>query len=75
MGILGDSQVDGGGGGYGLWAGCVKGLVRRKQVDSMLTKAGGYHQLAKNLSVLHLIAIGNSVYFYNRWGKFKLCFV
>ncbi|XP_044499404.1 cationic amino acid transporter 2, vacuolar-like [Mangifera indica] len=58
MGILGDSQVDGGGGGYGLWAGCVKGLVRRKQVDSMLTKAGGYHQLAKNLSVLHLIAIG-----------------
>ncbi|XP_031271467.1 cationic amino acid transporter 2, vacuolar-like [Pistacia vera] len=62
MGVLGDSQIDGGGGGggggYGLWGGCFRGLVRRKQVDSMHTKAGRHHQLAKDLSVLHLIAIG-----------------
>ncbi|KAJ0026202.1 hypothetical protein Pint_08366 [Pistacia integerrima] len=63
MGVLGDSQIDGGGGGgggYGLWGGCFRGLVRRKQVDSMHTKVGRHHQLAKDLSVLHLIAIACS---------------
>ncbi|KAJ0009890.1 hypothetical protein Pint_33567 [Pistacia integerrima] len=60
MGVLADSQIDGGGGGgggYGLWGACFRGLVRRKQVDSMHTKARRHHQLAKDLSVLHLIAI------------------
>ncbi|KAJ0657384.1 putative amino acid/polyamine transporter I, cationic amino acid transporter [Helianthus annuus] len=36
-------------------------LVRRKRVDSVHSKSsdtGGHHQLAKELSVLHLIAIG-----------------
>ncbi|MFS8011969.1 putative amino acid/polyamine transporter I, cationic amino acid transporter [Helianthus anomalus] len=36
-------------------------LVRRKRVDSIHSKSsdtGGHHQLAKELSVLHLIAIG-----------------
>lgn len=41
----------------GGWA---KGLVRRKQVDSARSGSGGggHHQLAKELSILHLIAIG-----------------
>lgn len=40
--------------------GWVKGLVRRKQVDSARSGSGGggHHQLAKELSILHLIAIG-----------------
>ncbi|XP_030517588.1 cationic amino acid transporter 2, vacuolar-like [Rhodamnia argentea] len=57
MGFLGGSQKAGGNGSWGGW---VKGLVRRKQVDSAHTMSGGggHHQLAKELSVLHLIAIG-----------------
>nr|GEU34055.1 cationic amino acid transporter 2, vacuolar-like [Tanacetum cinerariifolium] len=37
-----------------------KSMVRRKRVDSIHSKSGdsGHHQLAKELSVLHLIAIG-----------------
>lgn len=37
----------------------VKGLFRRKQVDSDRLRAEGHHQLAKALSVSQLIAIGN----------------
>ncbi|KAL3755019.1 hypothetical protein ACJRO7_002143 [Eucalyptus globulus] len=58
MGILGGSQKMGGcGSPSGGWA---KGLVRRKQVDSARSRSGGggHHQLAKELSILHLIAIG-----------------
>ncbi|KAI3437048.1 AA_permease_C domain-containing protein [Psidium guajava] len=58
MGFLGGgSQKAGGNGSAG---GGLKGLVRRKQVDSAHTMSGGggHHQLAKELSVLHLIAIG-----------------
>lgn len=36
----------------------VKGLFRRKQVDSDRLRAEGHHQLAKALSVSQLIAIG-----------------
>ncbi|XP_078177769.1 cationic amino acid transporter 2, vacuolar-like [Carex rostrata] len=36
----------------------VKGLFRRKQVDSDRLRAEGHHQLAKTLSVSQLIAIG-----------------
>ncbi|KAJ3685905.1 hypothetical protein LUZ61_015069 [Rhynchospora tenuis] len=36
----------------------VKGLFRRKQVDSDRVRAEGHHQLAKALSVPQLIAIG-----------------
>lgn len=43
----------------GSW-GCLRSLVRRKQVDSAHSKRGSRHQLAKELSVLHLIAIGRS---------------
>ncbi|CAL1356698.1 unnamed protein product [Linum trigynum] len=58
MGFLVDSQNDG---GPGFWGGCVRTLIRRKQVDSAdgnVHGHGGHHQLAKELSVLHLIAIG-----------------
>ncbi|KAJ8763198.1 hypothetical protein K2173_025583 [Erythroxylum novogranatense] len=55
MGFLIDSQTDG---GTGVWGGCVRGLIRRKQVDSVHVKAHGHYQLAKELSILHLIAIG-----------------
>ncbi|KAF9660640.1 hypothetical protein SADUNF_SadunfUnG0004700 [Salix dunnii] len=55
MGFLVDSQKGGCGVGGG---GCFRSLIRRKQVDSIHSKARGHHQLAKELSVLHLIAIG-----------------
>ncbi|KAG6642819.1 cationic amino acid transporter 2, vacuolar-like isoform X1 [Carya illinoinensis] len=54
MGFLVDSQEGVGKGGS--W-GCVRTLIRRKQVDSARVKLGG-QQLAKELSVPHLIAIG-----------------
>ncbi|CAN1271997.1 Cationic amino acid transporter 2, vacuolar [Linum perenne] len=55
MGFLVDSKTGG-----GFWGGCVRTLIRRKQVDSVdgNVHGGGHQQLAKELSVLHLIAIG-----------------
>ncbi|XP_065852822.1 cationic amino acid transporter 2, vacuolar-like [Euphorbia lathyris] len=55
MGFLVDLPKEG---GFGVVGGCFKSLVRRKQVDSELSKANSHHQLAKELSVAHLIAIG-----------------
>jgi hypothetical protein len=55
MGFLVDSQ-EGSGKGGGSYGG-VRSLIRRKQVDSVRVKRRG-QQLAKELSVLHLIAIG-----------------
>ncbi|XP_010550573.1 PREDICTED: cationic amino acid transporter 2, vacuolar-like [Tarenaya hassleriana] len=54
MGFLVDTQKEGGGHSWG----CVRSLVRRKQVDSAHAKSEGHHQLAKALTVPHLIAIG-----------------
>lgn len=53
MGFLVDTQKEGGGHSWGY----VRSLVRRKQVDSANAKSQG-HQLAKALTVPHLIAIG-----------------
>ncbi|PSS01682.1 Cationic amino acid transporter 2, vacuolar like [Actinidia chinensis var. chinensis] len=61
MGFLSDSQKGGGFGGGQCSVACgFKGLIRRKQVDSIHAKSSGtgHHQLAKELSVAHLIAIG-----------------
>lgn len=58
MGFLVDSQEGCGNGGS--WGG-VRSLIRRKQVDSVRVKKSRDQQLAKELSVLHLIAIGNFV--------------
>ncbi|XP_043725811.1 cationic amino acid transporter 2, vacuolar [Telopea speciosissima] len=57
MGFVVDSQKEGGGtsGGGFLWG--FRSLMRRKQVDSAHGKAKG-HQLAKELSILQLLAIG-----------------
>ncbi|KAL3573861.1 hypothetical protein D5086_024474 [Populus alba] len=52
MGFLVGSQNGVRGGG------CFRSLIRRKQVDSVHFKRHGHHQLAKELSVPHLIAIG-----------------
>ncbi|XVE90222.1 hypothetical protein DITRI_Ditri20bG0061700 [Diplodiscus trichospermus] len=54
MGLLDDSQKE----GFGSSWGGLKSLVRRKQVDSAHSKRLGHHQLAKELTVPHLIAIG-----------------
>ncbi|TYG46659.1 hypothetical protein ES288_D11G273600v1 [Gossypium darwinii] len=54
MGVLVDSQKE----GFGSSWGGLKSLVRRKQVDSAHSKRSGHHQLAKELTVPHLIAIG-----------------
>ena len=55
MGLLqeGDSN-----GGKGSW-GSLRFLTRRKRVDSARNNSEG--ELAKELSVPHLIAIGNSL--------------
>lgn len=54
MGFLVDSQNGGSG---GLWGG-LRGLVRRKQVDSANSNDSGHHKLAKELTVPYLVAIG-----------------
>ncbi|GKV30512.1 hypothetical protein SLEP1_g39317 [Rubroshorea leprosula] len=54
MGFLVDSQN----GGSGCLWGCLRGLVRRKQVDSANSNHSGHHQLAKELTVPYLVAIG-----------------
>ncbi|KAJ6379833.1 hypothetical protein OIU76_016482 [Salix suchowensis] len=53
MGFLVGSQKEGVRRG-----GCFRSLIRRKQVDSVHCKPHCHHQLAKELSVPHLIAIG-----------------
>ncbi|KAL5837382.1 hypothetical protein ACOSQ3_014551 [Xanthoceras sorbifolium] len=60
MGFLTDSVKEGGNGSRGAWGGSLRGLVRRKQVDSVHVRSGGSgkHQLAKDLTIPHLIAIG-----------------
>lgn len=61
MGFLSDSQTGAGGRGNQCSLACgFRGLIRRKQVDSIHSKSSGtgHHQLAKELSVPHLIAIG-----------------
>ncbi|KAJ0265639.1 hypothetical protein HA466_0018890 [Hirschfeldia incana] len=52
MGFLVDTQKEGGGYSWG----CVRSLVRRKQVDSADRQS--HNQLAKALTVSHLVAIG-----------------
>lgn len=52
-----------GGGGGGLFG--FHSLIRRKQVDSIHVKSShGGHQLAKELSITHLISIGNFNFFF-----------
>ncbi|KAL0339913.1 UNVERIFIED_CONTAM: Cationic amino acid transporter 2, vacuolar [Sesamum radiatum] len=63
MGFLSDTQNYGGGVGGKCAVGALRTLVRRKQVDSAHTKpsssgGSGHHQLAKALTIPHLIAIG-----------------
>lgn len=57
MGFSSDPEKKSGG---GLLGGCVSSLIRRKQVDSEHTSSGRPHQLAKELSFFHLIAIGTA---------------
>lgn len=55
MGFLVDTQKEGGGHSWGY----LRSLVRRKQVDSAdEPHSHHHHQLAKALTVPHLIAIG-----------------
>ncbi|KAI3993853.1 hypothetical protein MKX01_002866 [Papaver californicum] len=57
MGFNSDPQT-GGGGGNSLSSG-IRGLIRRKQVDSnRVTTESGHPKLAKELSILQLMAIG-----------------
>ncbi|CAH8336226.1 unnamed protein product [Eruca vesicaria subsp. sativa] len=53
MGFLVDTQKEGGGHSWG----CLRSLVRRKHVDSANGRSQ-HHQLAKALTVSHLVAIG-----------------
>ncbi|XP_071734801.1 cationic amino acid transporter 2, vacuolar [Rutidosis leptorrhynchoides] len=59
MGYVLESNQGGIGGG-GIAKSGFQSLVRRKRVDSVHSKSSGsgHHQLAKELSILHLIAIG-----------------
>ena len=47
-----------------------KGLMRRKLVDSARKEVDGGHKLAKELSVTHLIAIGNPFSFLGSFLNF-----
>ncbi|XP_043701896.1 cationic amino acid transporter 3, mitochondrial-like isoform X1 [Telopea speciosissima] len=58
MGIMVDSQDEGVGSSGGRCSRGFRSLMRRKQVDSAHAKGEGHHQLAKELSILQLIAIG-----------------
>lgn len=55
MGVLADSLKNG---VSGTPWGSLRGLVRRKQVDSANSNNSGHHQLAKELTVPYLVAIG-----------------
>ncbi|MCL7042236.1 hypothetical protein MKW94_007731 [Papaver nudicaule] len=58
MGFNGEPLSGGGGGGNSLSSG-FRGLLRRKQVDSnRVTTESGHPKLAKELSILQLMAIG-----------------
>ncbi|PPD66151.1 hypothetical protein GOBAR_DD36973 [Gossypium barbadense] len=54
MGVLVDSQKE----GFGSSWGGLKNLVRRKQVDCAHTKRLDNPQLAKELTIPHLVAVG-----------------
>nr|XP_043631350.1 cationic amino acid transporter 2, vacuolar-like [Erigeron canadensis] len=60
MGYVVESKQGNGNGDGGIMKSGFRSLVRRKRVDSIHSKSSdsGHHQLAKELSVLHLIAIG-----------------
>lgn len=55
---LGDDQIETGGGNTRSG---MRSLIRRKQVDSVHVKSEGHHKLAKELSILQLLAIGISL--------------
>ena len=58
--IVESNQGAAGGGGGGGGKSGFRSLVRRKRVDSIHSKSSdtGHHQLAKELSIAHLIGIG-----------------
>ncbi|PIA59868.1 hypothetical protein AQUCO_00400618v1 [Aquilegia coerulea] len=56
MGLLVDQPNDGGSSSNGYSG--FRSFIRRKQVDSVHVKSEGHQQLAKELSVLQLLAIG-----------------
>lgn len=62
MGFDSEQSVEG-------WGGrALNSLIRRKQVDSVHRRKSSHHQLAKELTVPHLVAIGilpSSLCFYN----------
>ncbi|KAK9671339.1 hypothetical protein RND81_12G023200 [Saponaria officinalis] len=55
MGVVGDES---GYNGKNMGIGCLRSFVRRKRVDSNKSSTSNGHQLAKALTVPHLIAIG-----------------
>lgn len=73
MGFLGDAQKYYSDGGGKCVAGGLRCLVRRKQVDSSHSKStppgSGHNQLAKALSIPHLVAIGKIIFFNNLCGQ------
>jgi hypothetical protein len=63
MGMVADRQNNGGNGaGKCSWG--FGSLIRRKQVDSVHVRREGHTQLARKLSAVDLIAIGNSIDFF-----------
>lgn len=61
MGMVADRQTSSGN-GEGRYSWGFGSLIRRKQVDSIHVRREGHTQLARKLSVVDLIAIGNSYY-------------
>lgn len=79
MGVSIDSPKGSNNGGQSSWS-SLRFLTRRKQVDSAHNKTEGL--LAKELSVPHLIGIGNSLqklfvlnhFFFKYWIHEFICF-
>lgn len=63
MGMVADRQ-NSGRNGAGKYSWGFGSLIRRKQVDSALVRREGHTQLARKLSAVDIVAIGNSIEFF-----------
>jgi len=80
MGFVGDESQEGSGSNYvGQGSSCSwRFLTRRKKVDnSYVENSNNSHhgvQLAKELTIPHLMAIGNSIFNLLKFLSFETCF-
>jgi len=77
MGFVGDESQEGSGSNFdgGQGSSCSwKFLTRKKKVDSNVGNNSHGVQLAKELTIPHLMAIGNSISYLLKFWSFETCF-